>query len=332
MPLEDEIDTLDSSPGVTDDKQAEAPAAADSSPATGEKPKTVLDVVRDVGRAKAPDSPTPVAEESAAEQQPETAPEGDEEEAAEQAEPSLPYYKDPRFQRVLRQRKQARERAAQYEQDATRYRNVQGFLNEAGVTGEEAAQALHLAALLKRDRVKAWEALEPIVRGLLEDVGRILPNDLQDRVVRGELSAEAAQELSQARARAKLYEQQRKAETEIAQKRSFEEAAQACVRTAEEWSAERAERDPNFSAKVPLLQREIAWLQSQEGRPNTPDGVKAQLAKAYRNVNSRFTPPAAAPATKPAVQPMRASGVSTTAAPAQKPKSVLDIVRARGAV
>jgi hypothetical protein len=38
-------------------------------------------------------------------------------------------------------------------------------------------------------------------------------------------------------------------------------------------------KDPNFAAKEPLLMREVAFLQQQEGKPKDKAGVLAQLKK-----------------------------------------------------
>lgn len=330
-------DTLDldtsTSPGETQQPAPQAAAPADSPSAPGEK-KTVLDVVRDA----APQNRASPADANAKDESPKPgdeqgAEESEEESAAKEAE--LPYHKDPRFQRIIRQRATYKEQAARYEQDAQRYRNVQTFLDTHGVNAEEAASALQIAALIKTDPHKAWEALKPIAEQLLTQIGGILPPDLVQRVNAGELTEGAARELSKARAAAEVARKQISFDQQLRQTREQQERVSAVQSAAATWEAERRERDPNYAQKVPLLEREILFLQRNEGMPTTPEGVKAQLAKAYRTVNQQFTaakvasPVAAAPERKPEVKPVRSGGVASDGA-RPKAKSVLDIVKMAG--
>jgi hypothetical protein len=62
-----------------------------------------------------------------------------------------------------------------------------------------------------------------------------------------------------------------------------------------------------------------------EGRPNTPEGVKAQLEKAYKAVNATFRPPAPVPQRRP-VAPVTGGQVAGNQRP--EAMSTLDIVKA----
>jgi hypothetical protein len=338
MPTDDENFDLDSSPGQADEiKQAApetaAPAAAESSPAPGEK-RTVLSIVRDVAKAAPEASPAPAAETESDDpaSQPNSTPAN-----ADDDEPdtSLPYYKDPRFQKVLRQRQRFKDRAAALEPDAQQYRNVQSFMDQNGIAPQEAAEALQIAALIKRDPIAAWERLKPTIDQLLRVTGHIMPDDIRTRVARGEISESVARELAQARASAHVRQQQQDVERQLAERRSTTTQATQVHQAAKDWAAERDQRDPNFAAKVPDLEREVLYLQRQEGLPTTAEGVRQQLTKAYRAVNARMAARvnAGTPAPRQAVQPVQGGGVaSNSAPPPAKPKSVLDIVRAaRGA-
>jgi hypothetical protein len=73
------------------------------------------------------------------------------------------------------------------------------------------------------------------------------------------------------------------------------------------------------------IEREVAYLQRADGIPNTPDGVKAQLDKAYKAVNASLPRPAT-PAPKPVPKtPIRANG-SAPVANVVAAGSTLDIV------
>lgn len=304
-------------------KGEEAVTAA-SSPATdAQQPeKDVLSVVRDVVSERKPD---PEASSAKAEEDGAPAPEGKSPEKQDDEEYSdVPFNKHPRFQQLLRERKE-------FKADATRYRNIENFLETNGVEAEEAAEALTVAALAKTDPVACWARIKPWVQQVLVAAGEVLPEDLQGRVAAGELSQEAAFEVSRSRATVQTVQTQRTFAEQQAERRAQQEAHTALMTTAQTWEADRRAKDPNFEAKYGPLQREIAYLIQTEGRPTTPDGVKAQLQKAYAAVNASFRPPAPvaptpAPAVKPAIRPVTSGQVAAQAQP--EPNSVLDIVRA----
>ena len=297
-----------------------APADATSSDATDEKLKDTLSVVRDVVDERAtPEAKgsSPAAEEDDGQETADTV--SKKQDDADYTD--VPFHKHPRFQHLLREKKA-------FEVDAVRYRNVETFLSNSNLEAAEAADGLEIMGLAKTDPVAAWQRIKPWVQKVLEAAGEIIPADLQQRVQDGELTREAAAEVSRARASVNSVQLQRQVQEQQATRRQQEEAATALTTAAGEWEAERRRRDPSFEAKVPTLQREIAYLHATEGRPTTPDGVRDQCQRAYKAVNSSLT--AAAPAApqaqrRPAVRPVTGGQVVGTA---ETPKTTLDIVRA----
>lgn len=232
----------------------------------------------------------------------------------------VPFHNHPRFQKLIQQRNSFKEGAQQYQQ-------VQEFLTENSVTADEAADALTLRALMKTDPQAAWDQLKPIAQQLLHDAGLALPEDLNQRVQQGELTKAAATEIS--RLRASQVTSQRNTEASRQQQAQQQQQQQvSAVRTAVgEWEMNTRGRDPDFEAKADDLQREILWLQNQEGRPSDPTGARAQLQKAYDAVNKRVS---GAQKPKPSVRPVT-GGRSAGSTGASKPESMLDIVRANRA-
>lgn len=322
MPKElDDIEDLPSSEQATldDDQIGDLGEDAGSSTAADETPKDTLSVVRDVVAASQ-ETETP---------EPGSSPEGEEEPVAsadakatdDEDYTDVPFHKHPRFQHLLREKKAN-------ETDAQRYRNVQSFIDRAGLEAQEAADALQIMALAKTDPVAAWEQIKPWAEKVAIAAGVILPQDLQERVQRGEMPREAAIEVSRARAQVAATQTRTQFATEQAQRRMQQEAQQAIVGTAEAWEADRQTKDPNFAAKLPSLQREIAYLHATEGKPTTPQGVQDQLNRAYQAVNAAYRPPqpAARPVvSKPAVRPVTGGQVAGNAAP--EPKSTLEIIQ-----
>lgn len=297
-----------------------AEVEAESSSATDEQAPDTLSIVQDVVGKEAEAGSSPEGEEAEAEQSAE-----DEEDAQEpdnEDYSDVPFNKHPRFRELL-----AKSKAN--EADAERYRNVEKFLNDSAMRPDEAADGLQIMALAKSNPVEAWNRIKPWVQQLATAAGAIVPPDLQERVQAGEMSLEMAQELSRARAGMSSAEQQRQFAAEQSQRQQAEATRQAAMNAADTWAMERQARDPNFDAKMNALQREIAFLQTQEGRPSDPAQVRAQLDKAYKAVNATFAP---APATtpQPAAQPKKAvkpvTGGQVAGKSTAEPRNTKDII------
>ncbi|MBZ9706071.1 hypothetical protein LB543_04970 [Mesorhizobium sp. ESP7-2] len=315
-----EIDKVEPALDAADaSKEVEQSADASSSTATDAKTadsKDTLSVVRDVVDARS-DAPAASSADSA-EADPKTG-------AASTKEPDnenftdVPFHKHPRFQHVVSELKTA-------QIDQQRYRNVENYLAEQGLDGDEAAGLLRIGGLIKTNPAEAWKAMKPVVEKVLIAAGELLPEDLKAMVAAGEMKPEVALEVSRSRAAV----QSTQARVAFDQQRSESsrqiEARNSILGTVSSWEAERKLRDPNFDAKQPALQREIAWLQTKDGRPNTPDGVKAQLQKAYDTVSAAYVAPAPVRQQRPAIRPVTGGQVNGSVRP--EIKNTLDAVQA----
>lgn len=315
---------LDAAPDPTvdnDDPDAGA-SGADSSDAQGDNdgPST-LDIVRDVVGLKRPEAASPAEgqEDGSKPGEPEAqSTEQDDEEYSD-----VPFHKHPRFQQLLR-------KAKSNESDAVRYRNVQSFLDTNGISAEEAADGFTIMAAMKTDAVKAWEMLKPHVQKLLHAAGEVLPDDLAQQVQSGAMSLEAAQQVARANARVQAVETSRTFEQQRAERMQAQQTAQAVQQAAVDWEADRQTKDPNYPAKQQLLMREVALLQRTEGVPNSPQGVKDQLDRAYKAIVLPATVRPAAPPPPTVGQgvqkakPTASGSASGNARPA--PKTTLDII------
>jgi hypothetical protein len=231
----------------------------------------------------------------------------------------VPFHKHPRFQQLLRKSKA-------YQEDAVRYQNVQTFLDNQGLSAEEAADALTTAALMKSDPVKAWETLRPKVQALLQAAGEVLPQDLQQQVDQGTMPRAAAIEVSRSRAAVQALTSRRSFDQQQMERRQQSDQVRSIVQAAEDWEAHRRARDPGFDAKLVPLQKEIAYLQITEGRPRDVEGVKEQLRKAYKTVNDAIPAGQSNGSRRVAITPVRGGQVAGTNGAV--PGSTLDIIRA----
>lgn len=328
----DDTEELDSSTGqneldaAADSANADAGAGDAASVSSAEadgNDASLLDVVQDVVKERPASSASSADGSEAGNASGDAASQGpDNEEYSD-----VPFHKHPRFQNLIRERNSLRE-------DAGRYQNVQTYLDENGLSAEEAANALHTFARAKVDPVGAFQELKPWLQQLLVDAGEVLPADIKERVEKGELTHDAALELSRSRATTKSHETRRGFDEQRQQRQQQRAQSTEAVNTAAAWEADRRQKDPNFEAKYPALQREIAFLQQTEGKPTGKEGVQAQLKKAYDAVNKTFKAPAAPPPggqqrqqqQRPAIKPVNGGSVNGTVR--QPPKNTLDIVRA----
>jgi len=300
--LEDQIDeaadTLAAEPVLDDAKDSqEADAKAESSTAEdASKPaeESALSIVRDVvGKKTDTEAAASSAEGEDAAPKAGSAPtkEPDNENFSD-----VPFHKHKRFQELLSAKKS-------FETDAQRYRNVQTFIDEQGLSAEEAADLLVIGGLMKTNPAAAWERMKPVVQKVAAAAGEVLPDELKQMVANGEMTREAALEVSRSRARLQSVEARTQFDQQRAQQRAQVEAVSAIQTTVASWEADRKIRDPNFDAKMPAIEREVAWLMTKEGRPNSPEGVRAQLQKAYDTVSAAFKAPVPT-RQKPAIVPV----------------------------
>jgi hypothetical protein len=297
-------------------------AAAESSPAEGvTEAKDTLSIVRDVVDAHAKpeaEAVSPAEGEEAGEEP------GDPKKQDDEDYSDVPFNKHPRFQRLVQERKA-------FKVDAERYNHVQTFLDQRGISPEQAAQALSITGLMRTDPAQAWKELRPLVQQLLVAAGEVLPDDLTQRVQAGELSPDAAHEVSRARAQVQSVQQRQSFEQQQAERQRTQQVVSELTSAATTWEQDRRTKDPNFDAKLEPLMKELLWMQQQEGKPATRQGVVGQLTRAYKTVNERFAPaaPVARPAARPALRPVTGGQVSGKPQPNTKEMSTLDIIERR---
>jgi polyhydroxyalkanoate synthesis regulator phasin len=315
--IEEISEVMDEAEGST---ELESSASATPSPAT-DVSNTVADegtlgLVRDVVDKRAPDTAAAASSATGEDDGLTTDDDLPGETKNEDDYSDVPFNKHPRFQELLR-------KSNEYKTDAQRYQNVQNFVDKQGLAAQEVHDLLSLGGLMKTNPVAAWQMAKPVVEKLLVAAGEILPADLKAMVEAGDMTLEAAKTVSRSRAEVNSVTATRQFEHTRAETKQQEDAAQAVKDAAETWEANRRQRDPNFAAKIPALQREIAYLLQTEGHPRTPQGVKEQMGRAYKAI-AVTAAPAPKPAPKPAITPITGGTVSGNAQPPAN--STLDII------
>lgn len=158
--------------------------------------------------------------------------------------------KHPRFREVLAERDG-------YQKDAEQFREITRYMDEQGLSHDEVADAIELSALLRNDPAAAREVVQKIAEALDGTLGNVLSDDLKAKVDSGEMTEEAALEVS--RARAKTTRSERRVETvTAAQQRTQDEAAMrerntGILKAVGTWEAEQLKLDPDFAQIKPLI-------------------------------------------------------------------------------
>lgn len=316
-------DTLDGGVSTEVETRDDAAGSSPEAPAGGET-GGIMSVIRNVTDESAAKATSPVDEtrdhqEAAA---PKDAGAND-----DSWEENHPLNKNPRFRQVIAERNELRKKAERV--DA-----LETYLVDNAMTSDEAATAISLFALRKRDPEAFWKELRPVVQEVLVQIGEVLPQDLRQQVQTGQITADTAKMLAKERAKAGKLEGQMSFAQQQAERRAAAQAQQQAVQAQREirgavqtWEAETSQKDPDFARKLDALQKEVTWLQRSEGVPDTAQGVRAQLQKAYRTVNASLQQQRPR---KPEVRPL--TGGSTSANPRGKPGSIMEIIERRGAV
>ncbi len=256
------------------------------------------------------EDPDPAASQAGDSDQEEQAEEPDDENFSD-----VPFGKHPRFKKLIAQRNEFRQGHEQFQQ-------IQSYLVENALTGQEAAEGFEVMALLKRDPEAAWAKLKPIVQNLLVATGSVLPDDLKTRVQRGEITRDAAMEMSRLRAGQQTMTQQQQFDQQRQAQMQAHQAQQAVKAEVGSWEMGMRSKDPDFDAKYDVVEGQVLRLQRTEGMPRTPAEAKAQLDRAYQTANQMF---ASKQTRRPARTPVTGGRVAGT--PRSEPTSMEEVVR-----
>jgi hypothetical protein len=316
----------------TKDVEQAAPSAADDK---GDKsPASMFDAV------KAALNPTPAEASPASEGQDEDEPKSedgktdeakaegaaeDEEELSEDDLSRLNRKTRKSVRRLLKDRAELRAELDDLRPAAERFHEMRRFTDEAGLVSQEITAGFEIMRLMKHEPEKALEALAPYVQQLMQITGRLLPKDLQEQVRTGQISPEAANELSRNRARVAFTEQretqrhetQVKQEQTAAQRQAITTMANAVTALEQTWRTS----DPDYAVKSARVQEKVQLAIHNGQVPQTPDDAVALVKKCKAEVDTelkRFQPK------RQQMTPVT-GGSSPSAAP--KPSSTLDAIR-----
>jgi hypothetical protein len=202
------------------------------------------------------------------------------------------FHKHPAWQRLKKERDEARSSVDQYRQDSEDFGAITGFMGEHNIAPEEVAETLHWLAMRNADPVGFGMKIVELANQFQESMGLILPKELQDRVEAGELTEEDAKAIARSKAEATLYKN--RSEQQLTQERSQRDMqsrkalGQQMANTVNNWEKQIQTRDPDYQAKRRLVQSEIRAYIQQYGMPRDTAGALKYAETAYKAVTEHL--------------------------------------------
>lgn len=304
---------------------------AESSPAEGEQPS--FDDAIDAAFKETEESPA--SEEAGKDAEGGADPKGaeaakpEDELPDEPSEDELKKYPELTRKRVttlLEQRRELRSQLEDVSPKAEQWDQVEKFREANGLSPEQLASAIQVAALMERDPVKAFEVIAPMVRSLADRAGYGLSDDLKEAVKTGEITHERALEVSRARAEAANAKAAQTRDAERAQQQTQTERQKQHVDTltrfSQQWDAQQKATNPDWHLMRDEVAHRVGLRVKAEGLPKDVQTYQALLddeVKTVKGFMSRLAP-------KPTPTRRQAVSDASTRSGDSAPKSVNEAV------
>lgn len=225
-------------------------------------------------------------------------PEGDEEPTEDELKKYAPHARK-RIGQLLGQRKEARELSESLQREveplkaqAQIAQQLQSFVQSNGLTKEDLDTGFSIMGLMRSNPQQALDALMPILSGLQERVGNVLPNDLANEVREGKLTVERAFELSRTRATMtrtqETMAERAEAERQQAQQQQFQQAVQNAATAVSDWERTKSTSDPDWHLKQERIGQLVELEVRRSGFPQTSQAAVALHQRALEAVNGEF--------------------------------------------
>jgi len=198
----------------------------------------------------------------------------------------LPFHKEPRFQELIQEKNQYKEKLAALEPQAKRTQVLDEYVAAHNIQPQQLQSALEYLRLLNTEPQKAYEMLKPTYERLAMLSGDRLPTDLQEQVTAGVIPAEVAKELAQARS-GKEYQQWQSQTQQMTAAQRQEYSIQGAI---DSWAATTMQRDPDLSRggdKYNYLDMKLKALRLSTP-PKTPEEGLRLTEQAYKETNEFF--------------------------------------------
>jgi hypothetical protein len=213
-----------------------------------------------------------------------------------------------------------RKKLAAAEPAAAEYGQIQAYMDAYQLTPENVAAAYDFLAKLQTNPLAAYETLKPVWEHLCEQVGEVLPDDIQKRRDQGYIDEATAKELARVRAEKAIADTTAKRAGDQVARAANMQTNMAIQKAIATWDTDHTARDPDFNRKRPLIEDTAARIMAKEGQAQTPDAALSVLNRALKLVDERIAGFRTAPVATPRLPVGASAGPTLTAAP--EPKSL----------
>lgn len=204
-----------------------------------------------------------------------------------------------RIEELLGQNRELRTANEHLQAQASITSELQTFLKQNDIAKEDFGLTLDLAAAMRRGDFQAFlEGVMPYVQLAQEQLGIVLPQDLQVAVQQGHMSEDAARYVAQTRGQTAVFQAQTARETERRQEearttqiRDFTKSVETAVA---DWEKGVRRRDADYARKEPVVNDMLHAVVAERGPPKSPEEAVEIAKLAYDRANrmlSGFTPP-----------------------------------------
>jgi len=288
------------------DSQVATPDAQDTDSSTvtedvagakADKPETKESLLDVLTQAVKPSEETSTSDTESDSEKPDGEDEGETAEAVDASEnpddySDVPFHKHPRFKGLLEAKKAADEKVQEYEPVVQEHNAIRTFMKKNDLSVTEVSELLDMGAMLKLDPRKAREELVAIVHDLDNTLGYTLPADLQEKVDSGEMSEEAATELSVTRADKHMSDARAQASQQrvatVEQTTAVNTLRTAIQTSVADWGKDIRTKDADYAKKEPfVVDRFKALVMEAGGALSTADQALSLVKQAYKEVNER---------------------------------------------
>lgn len=207
----------------------------------------------------------------------------------------LPFHEHPRWKEVLKERDDLKQASEAIRPFIDQQKNLDNYLRSNAITETQFGEALSFLALRNSNPAEAYaKFVKPMVEEFATYEGSKLPQDLQEKVDRGTLTADDAKDWARQRATTQFNQQR----TERDAARRFEEEQASALGL---WETETRKRDLDYPRKAKMVHNRHLSLVSEaigkERGPLSPTKLVTLASQAYREVCDELS--AWAPQPKP---------------------------------
>lgn len=202
------------------------------------------------------------------------------------------FHKHPAWQRLKKERDDARVEIEQYRGDSQEFRAITGFMQQHNITSEEVAETMTWLALRNTDPSKFATAIINLADQIRADMGMVLPPELQERVDAGEISETDAKAWMKTQAENRMLKTQSQRQTEAHAEREQSEAVTRLAKQMQDavntWEKEIQKVDLDYGRKRQLVQRTMRSFIQEYGWPKSAEQALKYAKVAHDQVTKEL--------------------------------------------